>query len=66
MYKGYCFFPDGTHTEAVNLNNPQDAVRYAMLQKDIQYEVRIVDEGDYTVLHTIKGEIIFPKNIKLD
>jgi hypothetical protein len=60
MFKGYCFMPDGFHTPAVELENEEAAVRYAMLQKDIQHEVRIVDESDFTVLQTIKGEVVFP------
>lgn len=61
MYKGYCFTKDGWHTPAVELKDEEEAVRYAMLQKNIHHEVRIVDESDFTVLQTIKGEIVYPK-----
>ncbi len=61
MFKGYCFFEDGSHTEAVNLKNAEEAVRYVLLQKGIQHEVRIVDENDFIVMHAIRGEVVFPK-----
>jgi len=60
MFKGYCFFEDGTYTPAVNLDNEEAAVRYVMLQKNIQYEVRVVDEHDFTVLQAINGKIVYP------
>ena len=60
MFKGYCFMLDGSYTPAVELADEEAVVRYAMLQKGIQHEVRIVDESDFTVLQTIKGEIVYP------
>ena len=61
MFKGYCFMVDGTHTPAVELKGVEEAFRYANLQKQLFYEVRIVDEDDYTVIHARKGKIIFPE-----
>jgi hypothetical protein len=60
MFKGYCFDPDGWHTPAVELADEEAAVGYAMLQKGIHHEVRIVDESDFTVLQAIKGEVVYP------
>ena len=52
---------DGMYTAAVHLNTPEDAVRYCQLQMMIQYEVMIVDDDDYAVLHAKEGRIIFPQ-----
>lgn len=60
MYRGYCFFKDGSHTKSVNLDTAEEAVMYVYLQMGIQHEVRIVDEDDFIVMHAIKGEIVFP------
>ena len=54
------FMHDGWHTPAVELENEEAAVRYAMIQKDLQHEVRIVDESDSIILQTIKGEVVYP------
>ena len=64
MFKGYCYFEDGTHTKPVTLESGADAVRYCELQKLIQHEVKIMDEEDYCVLHAIKGKIVFPECMK--
>jgi hypothetical protein len=55
---------DGWHTPAVELEDEEAAVRYAMLQKNIQHEVRIVDESDSIVLQTVKGEVVYPTREK--
>ena len=60
MFKGYCFTSDGFHAPAVELENEEAAVRYAMLQKGLHHEVRIVDESDSIVLQTIKGKVVYP------
>jgi hypothetical protein len=61
MFKGYCFFEDGSHTEAVHFDTAEQAVDYVYLQMGLQHEVRIVDEDDFTVIYAIKGEIVFPE-----
>jgi hypothetical protein len=60
MYKGYCFFENGTHTEAVHLKTEQEAVSYFALQKGLQHKVRIVDSDDYVILESVDGKITFP------
>lgn len=60
MFKGYCFMVDGTHTPSIDLKDAEEAFRYVNLQKHLFYEVRVVDKDDFTVLHALKGEIIFP------
>lgn len=64
MFYGYCFFDRGdgnqTHTEAVNLNSPQEVWNYINLQKRIFPEVRITDNEDFCCVQTIDGKITFP------
>lgn len=61
QFKGYCFLKDGTYMPAVHLNGPEEAVRYAKLQKCLFHEVRIIGEDDKIVLQVVDGQVVFPK-----
>lgn len=60
MFKGYCLKIDGTHTVAKNLKDPTEAFKYINSNKNSFYEVRVVDETNFIVLQSRKGEMIFP------
>lgn len=66
MFKGYCF-PEvnSWHTPAVNLSTPLEAVRYALLQSKVFKEVRVCDESDSIVIHSIDHKIVFPEEMKV-
>lgn len=60
-FKGYCFIEkNGEHCPPVTLEAVQEVFNYVQLQKRIFPEVRICDEGDFTVVHALDGKITFP------
>lgn len=61
MFKGYCFTEiDGWHTPEVILENEEVAIRYALLQRGLFKQVKVVDEDDYIVIETIDGKGAYP------
>ncbi len=61
MFQGYCFFEDGSHTQAVTLQTAEEAITYVQLQMKFHREVRVVDDDDCTVLQAVNGSIVFPE-----
>lgn len=61
MFKGYCFPKENEwHTPPVTLDSAEEVWSYLRLQKKLFEEVRIVDDGDFTVAHALHGKIVFP------
>lgn len=61
MFKGYCFEKvDGRHLLPVELKDAEAAWEFVINKKDSFPELRVVDMDDNIVIHTVKGEIVFP------
>ncbi len=60
LFLGYCYFPNGMHTEAIHLRGTGAAVAYIRLQLPIQYKVVICDSKDFCIFESLQGKIICP------
>lgn len=64
MFQGYCFKKvNGRYLPPVELNDAKEAWEFVISKKDSFPEIRVVDMDDNIVIHTVKGDIVFP-NLK--
>jgi hypothetical protein len=63
MFKGYLVDENGRYGEPIELDNPELSVLFAQENIDKYYEIRIVDNDGFTVMHTREGKIIFPYQV---
>lgn len=66
MFYGYCRIPaeaGGGWWPPVTLNSPEEAIRYANLQKGLFPEVRITDADDFIVIQAKDGKIVYPEEL---
>ena len=60
LFLGYCYFPNGMHTEAVHLHGIKATAAYIRLQMPIQHKVVICDNHDHRIFVCLQGQVIFP------
>ena len=60
MFKGCCYFSDGTYSNIIALKTIEDALGYIRLQIATGKEARILDDNDHEVMKVIGNHIVFP------
>ncbi len=63
LFLGYCYFPNGMHTEAIHLRGTGAAVAYIRLQLPIQYKVVICDGENCCIFESLLGKIVYPQKV---
>lgn len=61
MFKGCCYFNDGTFSNTIALKSIEEALGYLKLQVATGKEARILDDRDHVVISVIEGKIILPE-----
>ena len=58
MFKGCCYFNDGTYSNTIALKSIEEALGYIKLQVATGKEARILDDKDHVVISVIGGKVI--------
>lgn len=61
MFKGCCYFNDGTYSNTIALKTIEDALGYIRLQIATGKEARILDANDHTIIKIIGSHIFLPE-----
>ncbi len=64
MFKGYCYFEDGTYLQGIELKNEKEAINYAFTKGKIFPLVRIIDEDDFIAIEIKDRKVIFPLELQ--
>ena len=59
MFKGCCYFNDGTYSNTIALKSIEDTLGYIKLQVATGKEARILDNKDHVVMKVIGDNIVF-------
>ncbi|MEV2911029.1 hypothetical protein ABNF65_21065 [Paenibacillus larvae] len=62
MFYGYCMDQQGRYPVPVELKDAQEILNYCELQKNFQYEIRIIEpKEDALIVHIVDGNYIYPE-----
>ena len=64
MFKGCCYYNDGTHSTTINLKTIENALDYIKLQVVTGKQARILDSNNRVVLMVADGRIIIPEAMR--
>ena len=61
MFKGCCYFHDGSYSNTIVLKGIDELLGYIKLQALTGKEARILDENDEVVMKVVGGYVFFPE-----
>lgn len=61
MFKGCCYFNDGTYSNTIALKSTEETLGYLRLQVATGKQASILDDNDHVVMSVIGGKVILPE-----
>lgn len=64
MYKGCCYFNDGTYSNTIALKTVDEVLGYIKLQIVTGKEARILDDQNNMIMKIIGDQVVFPESCR--